>query len=112
MITERVAEQWHLELDDVFETIGHRFGQMELRRCMRDYVRGLLAPVARKNTWQRAEWAGHRDPAGMQHLLAGARWDADDVPDDVRQFVTEKLGPGGVLIEHTAVTELSPGAWA
>jgi hypothetical protein len=28
------------------------------------YVRGLLAPVARKNRWYLAELAGHRDPAG------------------------------------------------
>ncbi|MBP2056633.1 SRSO17 transposase [Streptomyces griseochromogenes] len=59
MITARVAEQWDLELDDVFVTIGHRFGRVELRRRMRDYVRGLLAPVARKNCWQLAEQAGH-----------------------------------------------------
>ncbi len=34
----------------------------------------------------------------MQHLLAGARWEADEVRDDVRDYVGEKLGPGGVLI--------------
>ncbi|WP_157857979.1 hypothetical protein [Streptomyces durhamensis] len=45
MITERVAEQWELELDDLFVTIGHRFGRVELRRRMRDCLRGLLVPV-------------------------------------------------------------------
>ncbi len=64
---------------------------------MRDYVRGLLAPVERKNGWQLAEWAGHRDPAGLQHLLNVARWDADAVRD-VRHYVAKRLGPGGVLI--------------
>lgn len=34
----------------------------------------------------------------MQHLLAGARWNADEVHDDVRDYVGEKLGPDGVLI--------------
>jgi SRSO17 transposase len=65
---------------------------------MRDYVRGLLAPVGRKNGWQLAEYAGHRDPAGLQHLLNGARWDADAVRDDLREYVGQQLGPDGVLI--------------
>jgi hypothetical protein len=43
-MTERVAEQWDLELDELFVAIGHRFGRVELRRRMRDYLRGLLAP--------------------------------------------------------------------
>ncbi|MEV5775111.1 hypothetical protein AB0L49_28345, partial [Streptomyces antimycoticus] len=34
-----------------FLCIGHRFGRADLRRRMRDYVRGLLAPVGRKSRW-------------------------------------------------------------
>ncbi|WP_420710855.1 IS701 family transposase [Streptomyces sp. NRRL S-118] len=99
MITEHAAEQWDLELDDLFVTIGHRFGRVELRRRMRDYVRGLLAPVARKNSWQLAEQAGHSTPDGLQHLLAGAKWESDEVRDDVQKYVADKLGEdGGVLI--------------
>ncbi|WP_436969504.1 IS701 family transposase [Actinacidiphila glaucinigra] len=99
MITARVAEQWDLELDDLFVTIGHRFGRVELRRRMRDYVRGLLAPVARKNSWQLAEQAGHTTPDGLQHLLAGAKWNPDDIRDDLQEFVADKLGDNdGVLI--------------
>ncbi|MBN0043051.1 hypothetical protein JS756_02760 [Streptomyces actuosus] len=75
MITESAAAQWDLELDDLFLTIGHRFGRVELRRRRRDYVRGLLAPVARKNSRQLAEQAGHRTPDGLQHLLAGSKWE-------------------------------------
>nr|WP_326806099.1 transposase [Streptomyces sp. NBC_01788] len=58
--------------------MGHRFGRADLRRRMRDCVRGLLAPVGRKNGWQLAEFAGHRTPDGLQRLLNGAAWDADD----------------------------------
>ncbi|MFD7004223.1 transposase [Streptomyces mirabilis] len=66
---------------------------------MRDYVRGLLAPVARKNSWQLAEQAGHATPDGLQHLLAGAKWEPDDIRDDLQQYVADKLGEdGGVLI--------------
>ncbi|MDX2707006.1 hypothetical protein PV350_29755 [Streptomyces sp. PA03-6a] len=61
-------------------------GSLELRRRMRDYVRGLLAPVARKNTWQLVEQAGHSTPDGLQHLLAGANWQPDDIRDDVQKY--------------------------
>ncbi|WP_406503360.1 IS701 family transposase [Streptomyces sp. NBC_00212] len=89
---------WAAELESVFARVAGRFGRADLRWRMRDYVRGLLAPVSRKNGWQLAEYAGHRDPAGLQHLLNGARWDADAVRDDVRGYVAEHLGPDGVLI--------------
>ncbi|MFD3875525.1 transposase [Streptomyces sp. NPDC058623] len=99
MISARVGEQWNLDLDDLFVTIGHRFGRVELRRRMRDYVRGLLAPVARKNSWQLAEQAGHPTPDGLQHLLAGAKWNPDDIRDDLQEYVADKLGESdGVLI--------------
>jgi SRSO17 transposase len=35
----------------------------------------------------------------MQHLLGRARWDADGVRDDLRDYLTERLGdPGAVLV--------------
>jgi hypothetical protein len=33
------------------------------------YLRGLLAPLERKNGWQLAEAAGERTPDGMQEFL-------------------------------------------
>ncbi|WOX15475.1 IS701 family transposase [Streptomyces sp. N50] len=98
MVGMAEVEGWAAELELVFARVGGRFGRADLRWRMRDYVRGLLAPVGRKNGWQLAEYAGHRDPAGLQHLLNGARWDADAVRDDVRAYVAERLGPDGVLI--------------
>ncbi len=79
--------------------VGHRFGRVDLRRRMRDYVRGLLGPVGRKNGWQLAEYVGHDVPAGLQHLLNRARWDPDEIRDDLQEYVAERLGePDGVLI--------------
>ena len=99
MITESAAAQWDLELDDLFLTIGHRFGRVELRRRMRDYVQGLLAPVARKNSWQLAEQASHSTPDRLQHVLAGTKWEPDDIRDDLQEYVAGRLGEaGGVLI--------------
>ena len=62
-------------------------------------MRGLLAPLERKNAWTLAEQAGEVIPDGMQRLLAYADWDVDAVRDDVRDYVVEHLGdPAGVLV--------------
>ncbi|MFE2111737.1 IS701 family transposase, partial [Kitasatospora sp. NPDC059463] len=96
---EHADAVWGRDLDDLFLRIGSRFGRTDLRRRMRDYVRGLLAPVGRKNGWQLAEFAGHRTPDGLQRLLNRAAWDADDVRDDLQAYVAERLGEdGGVLV--------------
>ncbi|MER5796381.1 transposase [Streptomyces sp. NPDC001980] len=42
--------------------------------------------------------APHRDPAGLRHLLTGARWGADAVRDDLRECVGQQLDTRGVLI--------------
>ena len=62
--------------------------------------RGLLGRVERKNGWQIAEAIGERDPQGVQRLLNSAKWDADEVRDDLSEYVVEHLGDEatGVLI--------------
>src|SRR3954467_8928293 len=76
-----------------------RLGRVEPRRRLLAYLRGLLAPVGRKNGWQLAEAAGDRTPDGMQDFLARMRWDADAVRDDLRAYVVEHLGnPEAVLV--------------
>lgn len=90
---------WVEELDEALLRVGHRFGRADLRRRMRDYVRALLGPVGRKNSWQLAEYAGHSAPHGFQNLLNRAQWDADAVRDDVQAYVAERFGePDGVLV--------------
>ena len=70
---------------------GARFSRVEPRRRARAFVLGLLAELPRKNCWTIAEWAGDRTPDGMQHLLGRAKWDADQVRDDVSDYVVEHL---------------------
>ena len=79
--------------------VAGRFGRVEPRRRARAFALGLLADLPRKNCWSIAEHAGDASPDGMQHLLAGAVWDADGVRDDVRDYVVEHLSdPGAVLV--------------
>ncbi|MFF3691460.1 hypothetical protein [Streptomyces sp. NPDC002187] len=58
----------------LFPTEAATASAADLRRRMRDYVRGLLAPVGRENGRLPAEFAGHRTPDGLQRLLNGATW--------------------------------------
>src|SRR5881227_1256284 len=93
------AEGWARGLDEVMARLAPRFGRAEPRRRALAYLRGLLAPVERKNGWQLAEAAGDRTPDGMQDFLGRMRWDADAVRDDLRAYVVEHLGdPGAVLV--------------
>jgi SRSO17 transposase len=93
------VEGWAAEFEGLCEQISPRFARPEVRRRVVGFLRGLLGDVERKNGWQLAEQAGERTPDGMQRLLTTARWDADEVRDDVRAYVVEQLGdPGGVLV--------------
>jgi SRSO17 transposase len=90
---------WAGLLDELMARVAGRFGRVEPRRRVRAFTLGLLADLPRKNCWSIAEHAGDTSPDGMQHLLAGAVWDADGVRDDVRDYVVEHLGdPGAVLV--------------
>jgi SRSO17 transposase len=86
------VEHWADGLEALHARVGRRFARAEPRRRALAYVRGLLSPVERKNGWQLAELAGEPTPDGMQHLLARADWDADQVRDDLRAYVVEQLG--------------------
>jgi SRSO17 transposase len=99
MLNDAPVNVWDRELEELLLRTGIRFTWIEPRRRMRDCVRGLLAPVGRKNGWQLAEWAGHATPDGLQYLLSRGRWDADSVRDDLQQYAADQLGhEDGVLI--------------
>jgi SRSO17 transposase len=97
------VEAWASGLAEVHARIAPRFARSEPRERVLAYVRGLLAPLEKKNSWTLAERAGETIPDGMQRLLAYADWDAEAVRDDVRDYVVEHLAPGpgeaaGVLV--------------
>jgi SRSO17 transposase len=90
---------WQSGLDDLFARVAGRFARVEPRRLAFGYVRGLLAPLERRNGWTIAEHAGRRSPNAVQEMLYSPCWDPDLVRDDVRDYLIEHLGePGGVLI--------------
>jgi SRSO17 transposase len=92
-------DRWLVSFDELMARIAGRFPRVEPRRRARAFVVGLLSDLRRKNCWTLAEHAGDATPDGMQHLLAGARWDAGAVRDDLRDYVLDHLGdPDAVLV--------------
>ncbi|MFF4614179.1 IS701 family transposase, partial [Streptomyces albidoflavus] len=98
-MSEVDARRWSDGLAGLHERFAHRFARSESRESALAYMRGLLAPLERKNGWTVAEEAGHCGPDRIQRLLNRIDWDADGVLDDVREYVVEHLAdPEGVLI--------------
>ena len=98
-VDRKMVRSWTGELDAVSERIAPHFARSEVRQRAHDYLRGLLSGAERKNGWQLAEVAGNTTPYGIQHLLGRANWDADELRDDLREYVVEQLaGDGGVLV--------------
>jgi SRSO17 transposase len=89
---------WAAGLEVLHARIAGRFARAEPRRRVLAYLRGLLGPVGRKNSWQLAEHAGEATPDGMQRLLSSADWDPDLVRDDLRAYVVEHLGDSAAVL--------------
>jgi SRSO17 transposase len=68
---------------------AHLFSRSETREQMSKYLRGLMAHVDRKNTWQVAETVGDTTPDRMQRLLYRVAWDTDAARDILQRFVVE-----------------------
>lgn len=89
---------WRRVWDEVTGRIAGRFARVETRRTACDMLRGLLAPIERKNGWWLAEHAGHKTPDRMQRLLRTAVWDDERVRADLREFAVNHLGGDGILV--------------
>ncbi len=93
-------ERWPDAFGELHGRVARRFLRPEVRERARRYLAGLLGSLERKNGWQMAEQMGEMGPQGAQRLLNAARWDADAVRDDLREYVVEHLGEeqSGVLV--------------
>jgi SRSO17 transposase len=92
-------DRWRVLFDELMGRVAGRFRRVEPRRRAWAFVLGLIAGLPRKNCWTIAEHAGDGTPAGMQHLLERACWDACAVRDDVRGYVAGQLAdPQAMLV--------------
>jgi FOG: Transposase len=71
----------------------------ESKKHAQQYVRGLLAPIERKNGWTIAQHVGEKEPKATQRFLNLTPWEADDLRDLNRDYAMEYLAdPRAVLI--------------
>jgi SRSO17 transposase len=91
-MTPDELDRWSSDFQDFQSRFASFFARSEPREASRRYLRGLLAPMQRKNCWQMAEAVGAQDPQPLQRLLYSARWDEDEVRDELQCFVVEQFG--------------------
>jgi SRSO17 transposase len=92
-------DAWEAEFRRVAERISPLFYRTESRAHAEKYLRGLLAPLERKNGWTIAEYSGEKEPKATQRFLNLTPWDADALRDAVLEYVMEHFAdPRGVLI--------------
>src|SRR6266487_755382 len=90
---------WADRLEEVQDRLAPYFERAEPRHRVMAYLRGLVSITERKNGWQLAELAGEATPDGMQRLLNTAKWDVDQVRDDLQEYVLTQLAdPEAVLV--------------
>ena len=91
-VTAELIAEWHDELAKLTGSLGSLFNRPEPRVVFAQLIEGLLAELPKKNGWTLSERAGHATADRMQWLLNGSVWDADQLRDEVRDYVVEHLG--------------------
>ncbi|MDS1272671.1 transposase [Lipingzhangella sp. LS1_29] len=97
-ITSVAAQRWPHRLNDLIAAISGRMARPETRNTAHDLLRGLLAPLPRKNCWTLSEHAGHPDPYRFQHLLSHAHMDESDLVADLRDYARTHLGDDDAVL--------------
>ncbi len=100
-------DAWSEAFETFFEPFASHFGRSETRNSVQLYMRGLLADVKRKNSWQLAEAIGLSDPHRLQRVLNEAKWDADAVGETLRQIIIAQIGyePGIGVIDESGIVK-------
>ena len=92
-------KEWSAEFEEVIARIEPLFVHPNSHKHSEQYLRGLLAPIERKNGWTIAEFVGEKEPKAMQRFLNLAFWDADALRDLVCDYAIEHLNdPRGTLV--------------
>jgi SRSO17 transposase len=92
-------DRWWTEFSAVIDRIAPRFARYEPLRHAGELMLGMVSGLDRKNCWTIAEHRGAATPDGLQHLLSRARWDAEAVRDDLREYIVDAFGdPGAILV--------------
>lgn len=97
--TREDIDVWESELEDLLNQLDTLFYRTESRKHARQYVRGLLAPLERKNGWSMAEYAGEHEPKALQRFLNLSPWNVKDLLTLHREYVMQHLAsPDAILV--------------
>lgn len=91
-MTMEALDEWAADFVAFHSRFAGVFRRKEPRVQATKYLRGLMAQVQRKNSWQVAEAVGDRIPDATQRLLYRAHWEADAARDVLQQYVIEVFG--------------------
>ena len=91
-------DRWWTEFGAVINRIAPRFSRYEPLRHAAGLMLGMISGLDRKNCWTIAEHRGDRSPDGLQHLLSRAKWDAEAVRNDLRDYVIDAFGDAGAVL--------------
>jgi SRSO17 transposase len=109
-MTEQELEYWRSDFEAYQSRFAHHFSRTEPREQAVKYVRGLLAPVKRKNSWQLAEAVGEESPDPTQRLLYRSTWEADAARDTLQEFLEEEFGESDAIVVIDETGFLKQGA--
>lgn len=98
-VTRVDLDVWHSDLEELLTRMGPVFYRTESRRHAEQYLRGLLAPIERKNGWTIAEYVGESEPKALQRFLNLSPWDVDLLLELNRDYILENFAsPDAILV--------------
>lgn len=98
-VTAADVHEWERDLTKLVGRISPLFSRVDSRRHAEQYLRGLLAPIPRKNGWTIAEYVGEREPKALQRFLNLTPWDADALLAVNRDYAMEAFSTDeGILV--------------
>jgi len=93
------AREIEAEYNEILCRLSPVFADERGFRNAKNYIKGLLGPIERKNGWQMSEYLGESTPYKLQHFLYSGEFSADELRDKSREYIGEKLGEAeGVLV--------------
>ena len=96
---------WEQAYERFWGTFDSCFNYKKTARRAREYVRGLMATLERKNGWQLTEFIGDSSPYAVQNFLSRAIWSADKARDQLTRNAMETLlgkqEAGSLIIDET-----------
>lgn len=98
-VTRADLKIWESDLEHLFTLTDPLFSRAESRGHARQYIRGLLSPLQRKNGWTIAEYVGEPEPKALQRFLNLSPWSADALLDLNRKYAMQHFAdPGAILV--------------